>query len=156
MDTNPEDVNSREYFNVRPFGERDLVQISHHELVQIIHARVEEIFSLVVQEIKRSGYDGLLPAGMVLTGGSSSLPGMRKVASKVLGLPVRITQPNGLVGMIDQISSPAFSTSVGLLRWATLMSEIAPSNRRRRSRPRTKESTLNLENVSNWLKRLLP
>ena len=59
-------------FNIQPFGEQDAVQISRQELSEIIEARVEEIFSMVVQEIKRSGYDGLLPAGMVLTGGSSA------------------------------------------------------------------------------------
>jgi len=68
-----EEVDARQFFNIRPFGEQDPFQISLKELVNIIGARVEEIFSLVVQEIKRSGYDGLLPAGMVLTGGSSAL-----------------------------------------------------------------------------------
>ncbi len=78
---------------MHPFGEQDVVQVSHLELVQIIHARAEEIFNMVVQEIKRSGYDGLLPAGMVLTGGTSALPGIRTVASNVLGVPVRIAGP---------------------------------------------------------------
>jgi len=85
---------------------------------------VEEIFSLVLQEIKRSGYDGLLPAGLVLTGGSSAIPGIRTIASQVLGLPVRIAQPENLVGMTDKLYSPAFSTSVGLLRWSMLMTAI--------------------------------
>ena len=87
---------------------------------------MEEIFSLVLQEIKRSGYDGLLPAGMVLTGGSSCLPGIRTLASRVLGVPVRIAKPENLIGMADRLNSPAYSTSVGLLRWAMLMSEISP------------------------------
>jgi cell division protein FtsA len=93
------EIKDDEEFHVRPFGEEVPLQISRRELSQIIEARVEEIFSLVLQEIKRSGYDGLLPAGMVLTGGSSVLPGMRMLASQVLGLPVRISQPEGLVGM---------------------------------------------------------
>ncbi|MCK4901369.1 MAG: cell division protein FtsA, partial [Anaerolineales bacterium] len=73
---------------------------------------------------KRSGYDGLLPAGMVLTGGSSSIPGIRSIGSQVLGLPVRIAKPENLVGMTDQLYSPAYSTSVGLLKWQMLMTEI--------------------------------
>ena len=103
----------------------------------IIEARVEEIFDLVLQEIKRSGYDGLLPAGMVLTGGCSLLPGMRTLASRVLGLPVRIARPENLVGLTDQLHSPAYSTSVGLLYWALMMSETgrptaqAPRSRRK-------------------------
>jgi cell division protein FtsA len=118
------EVGENEEFHVRPFGEEMPLQIKRRELALIIEARVDEIFSMVLQEIKRSGYDGLLPAGMVLTGGSSSIPGIRTVGSKVLGLPVRIAQPENLVGMTDKLYSPAYSTSVGLLRWSMLMTEI--------------------------------
>jgi cell division protein FtsA len=79
-----------------------------------------------MQEIKRSGYDGLLPAGLVLTGGSSLLPGIREVASRVTGLPVRVAKPENLVGLVDQLNSPAYSTSVGLLYWALLMQAGMP------------------------------
>lgn len=118
------EVGENEEFLVRPFGENTPLQIHRRELSHIIEARVEEIFSLVHQEIKRSGYDGLLPAGMVLTGGSSKLPGIRSNASQVLGLPVRIAQPEKLVGMTDKLYSPAYSTGVGLLKWSLLMTEI--------------------------------
>jgi cell division protein FtsA len=154
---NPAEVDSRQYFNVRPFGEDDVVQIGHQELVNIIHDRVEEIFTMVVQEIKRSGYDGLLPAGMVLTGGTSALPGIRTIASQVLGVPVRIAQPQNLLGMTDRLESPAFATSVGLLRWATLMSEVAPQAGHRRSSPtRPSGGVMDFEKFKDWLKRLLP
>jgi cell division protein FtsA len=76
-----------------------------------------------LQEIKRSGYDGLLPAGMVLTGGASALPGIKRLASRVLDMPVRIAQPENLLGLIDRLSSPAYSTSVGLLRWIMSMQD---------------------------------
>ncbi|MFN2194918.1 MAG: cell division protein FtsA, partial [Anaerolineales bacterium] len=97
------DVRADEYFTVRPFGEEEALQVSRADLSHIIEARMEEIFVLVLQEIKRSGYDGLLPAGMVLTGGSSALPGIRQLASRVLGLPVRIAQPENLTGMVDKL-----------------------------------------------------
>jgi cell division protein FtsA len=118
------EIGENEEFHVRPFGEEMPLQIRRRELALIIEARVEEIFSLVLQEIKRSGYDGLLPAGMVLTGGSSSIPGINTIASQVLGLPVRKAQPENLIGMTDKLYSPAFSTSVGLLKWSMLMTEI--------------------------------
>jgi cell division protein FtsA len=152
---NPDEIDPAQYFNVRPFGEDDVVQVSHKDLVQIINARVEEIFGMVVQEIKRSGYDGLLPAGMVLTGGTSSLPGIHKIASRVLGVPVRIAGPDRLLGMTDRLESPAFSTSVGLLRWATLMNEVVPQGGKRR-REGLQGSGPDWEGVRNWLKRLLP
>src|SRR4030095_6943470 len=82
------EVGSEEYFAIRPFGEDRPVQINRRDLADIIEARVEEIFSLTLQEIKRSGYDGLLPAGIVLTGGTSALPSIKRIASEVLGIPV--------------------------------------------------------------------
>jgi len=148
------DVGLEEYFHVQPFGEDNPVKINRQELAYIIEARVEEIFSLMLQEIKRSGYDGLLPAGMVLTGGVSALPGIRKLASRVLGIPVKVAQPEGLTGMVDQIGSPAYATSVGLLRWATLMGELSTAYRPgRAAKPGGKDT---LEKAKNWLKRLLP
>ncbi len=148
------EVAPEEYFVIRPFGEESPVQINRQELVHIIQARVEEIFGLVLQEIKRSGYDGLLPAGMVLTGGSSALPGIRTLASRSLGLPVRIAQPENLIGMVDKLNSPAFSTGVGLLRWAVLMNDVTPLAGRRRES--ASGSGLNWEKVKSWLRRLLP
>jgi cell division protein FtsA len=117
------EIANEDTFQVRTFGVDKPIPISRRELASVIEARVEEIFVLVWQEIKRSGYDGLLPAGLILTGGSAQLPGMRELASQVLGMPVRVAQPENLVGLTDQLDSPAYATSVGLLQWALLMSE---------------------------------
>ncbi len=149
------EIGPDEMFTVRSFGEEGPVQVSRKELSHIIEARVEEIFQLVLQEIKRSGYDGLLPAGMVLTGGTSSLPGMRTLASQVLGLPVRISRPENLVGLTDLLDSPAYSTSVGLLYWALLMNETAPPSRGRQ-RAKGGTSSVDWERILNFLKRFLP
>jgi cell division protein FtsA len=151
------EVEPGEIFQIRPFGEERQVEISRRELAMIIEARVEEIFSLVMQEIKRSGYDGLLPAGMVLTGGTSLMPGIRSLASKALGMPVRVAQPQNLVGMADKLHSPAYSTSIGLLQWAILMTEIGaapvPRNSNHKGGPYLE---LDWENVKSLLRRLLP
>jgi cell division protein FtsA len=116
-------VDATQSFTVRPFGEENPVQIKRSDLASIIEPRVEEIFSLVRQEIKRSGYDGLLPAGMVLTGGTSLLPGIKEVASETLQMPVRTAQPANMRGLVDRIRTPAFSASVGLLEWAKELDE---------------------------------
>lgn len=155
------EIDSQEFFNIRPFGEQESVQVSRQELAEIIEARVEEIFGLVLQEIKRSGYDGLLPAGVVLTGGSSALPGARTLADAVLGVPVRIAQPENLIGMVDRLNSPAFSTSVGLIKWAFLMSELLPQGDRKRSGVLRVGSDIQggssrMEKIKNWITRLLP
>lgn len=149
------EVGPEEYFNVRPFGEEQTSQINRQELSHIIEARVAEIFGLVLQEIKRSGYDGLLPAGMVLTGGSSLLPGIRTLASKVLGLPVRLAQPENLIGMVDRLNSPAYSTGVGLLRWAVLMNDISSVQVSRR-RVSPNGGSMDWDRVKGLIRRLLP
>lgn len=147
------EIKDNEIFSVRSFSEEQPVQVSRKELSHIIEARVEEIFELVLQEIKRSGYDGLLPAGMVLTGGTSALPGIRALASRTLGLPVRIAQPENLMGLTDQLHSPAYSTSVGLLYWALLMSETTAAPR---GGPSLKGVNIDWDGIKNFLKRLLP
>lgn len=119
----PSALDPSQTFAVRPFGQEEPIQIKRVELASIVEPRVEELFSLVRQEIKRSGYDGLLPAGIVLTGGTSRLPGIKEVAADVLHLPVRFAQPEELRGLVDKLHSPAFSTSLGLLYWARMQEE---------------------------------
>ncbi len=151
------EVGAEEYFSIRPFGEDQPVRINRQDLAHIIEARTAEMFALIMQEIKRSGYDGLLPAGMVLTGGTSALPGIKRVASEVLGMPVRTAQPENLVGLVDRLNSPAYATSVGLLHWALTMQEhelaLSKPHKNRRSKG---EKNMNLGNVKEWFKRLLP
>jgi cell division protein FtsA len=120
------EVASTESVMVQPFGEERPVQVSRLDLATIIEARAEEMFGLVLQEVKRTGYDGLLPAGLVLTGGTSLLPGIRRVATSVLNLPCRTAGPQNLQGLVDKLEGPAFSTSVGLLRWAQHESQVIP------------------------------
>ncbi|MDO8752702.1 MAG: cell division protein FtsA [Anaerolineales bacterium] len=152
------EIGSDEYFSIRPFGEDHDVRINRQDLAYIIEARITETFGLILQEIKRSGYDGLLPAGMVLTGGTSALPGIKRIASEILGMPVRTAQPENLTGLVDKLNSPAYSTSVGLLRWATTMREqdIPLSSGHKKRRRSQGEPFMNFEAVRNWMKRLLP
>lgn len=146
-----------EAFNIQPFGSENPIRMSRRDLSLIIEARVEEMFDLALQEIKRSGYDGLLPAGMILTGGTSLLPGIRQLASKVLGMPVRTAQPEKLLGLADKLNSPAYSTSVGLLSWAAAMQALPASFRDPKKRSKTlKGDGENWSTVKSLLKRLLP
>ncbi len=141
-------------FAVRPFGQGEAVQIRQDDLATILEPRVEELFGLVRQEIKRSGYDGLLPAGVVLTGGTSQLPGIRQVASDVLRLPVRQSGPDDLRGLVDQLHSPAFSASLGLLHWAKLQQEQFMFDGRGYSP--LSLAKWDLARAADFLKRLLP
>ncbi len=136
---------------MRPFGQGSNVQVRIADLAEILEPRAEEIFALVRQEIKRSGYDTLLPAGLVLTGGASQLHGLDLVAADVLQLPVRFAQPEGLRGLIDKLSNPAFSTSVGLLHWGRLQEEDYILDQRSMAWPK-----FDLGRAAGLLKRLLP
>lgn len=81
----------------------------------IIEARLSEIFSMVGLEIKNSGQQGNLPAGLVITGGGAQTLGLKEIAKKVLRMPLRIGQPTGVTGLIDEVSTPAYASSIGLI-----------------------------------------
>ncbi len=148
------EIHQDEVFHIRPFGDDEKSEFRRRDLALIIEARVEEMFSYVIQEIKRSGYDGLLPAGMVLTGGTSSLPGISQFARKMFNLPVRVAQPENLLGMTDQLHDPAYSTSVGLLEWTVLMNTI--SYEKDSYRKQMHEDSVSWNKVVDFLRRLLP
>lgn len=94
-------------------------KISRHTINEIIQARAEQIVELIYNEIRRSGYEGMLPAGVVLTGGCAQLPRFDELVREMLGVPVRIGSPGGLSGLADALDSPPYATGVGLLRWGS-------------------------------------
>jgi cell division protein FtsA len=96
-------------------GERQ--QLSRQLLNEVLQARAEQIVELIYHEVRRSGYEGLLPAGIVLTGGSAQLPRFDELVREMLGVPVRVGVPTDLAGLADSIDSPPYATGVGLLRW---------------------------------------
>ncbi|MCR4399012.1 MAG: cell division protein FtsA [Firmicutes bacterium] len=87
-------------------------------LSSIIEARAREIFGLVSKELKKSGYPSVIPGGAVLTGGSSQMKGMAGLCAQVLDMPVRLGSPEGVEGLRDIVSGPAFATAVGLVLFA--------------------------------------
>ncbi len=151
-----DDIAEDDYFNIVAFGSEQSTKVARTELVNIIEARAEEIMMMVQKEIKRSGYDSMLPAGVVLTGGGAQLPGMRDLATKILNLPVRVAKPEKMVGLTDQISSPAFATSVGLLNWGILFSETNQIAPERSGKSRQSSSRSKADGLREWLNRLLP
>ncbi len=93
--------------------------VSREELCQIIEARMRETFELLRGEMSRSGH-GMLPAGIILTGGAAQLSGTAELGREVLQMPVRVGAPTGIAGLIDTIQDPSYSTAVGLLRWGAI------------------------------------
>jgi cell division protein FtsA len=91
--------------------------LSLQVLSEIIQPRAEEIFGLVKDEIERAGHGKSLNSGVVLTGGASLMSGMVEVAEQVFELPVRLGSPKGIGGILEAVSTPAFTTAVGLAAW---------------------------------------
>lgn len=93
--------------------------VSKKYLVEIIEPRVSEIFNFVGIEVRKSGCYSMIPGGIVITGGSSLLPGISEVAEKVLNLPSRLGRPHYEGELADMINDPSYSEAIGLLSFAT-------------------------------------
>lgn len=94
----------------------ELKKVSNKTLVEgIIRPRLNEIFTMVGLELKKSGWGGQTPAGVVVTGGGARTVGIIESAKRTLAMPVRVGITSGLKGIIDEVQDPAFSTAVGLL-----------------------------------------
>ncbi|MBI2853050.1 MAG: cell division protein FtsA [Chloroflexi bacterium] len=91
--------------------------VSYRDLSEIIRIRADELMRLLVLELPHADIPKIIPSGIVLTGGSSNLPGLAEMAEEVTRLPVRIGSPVSLVGVADSLRDPAYSTGVGLLLW---------------------------------------
>jgi cell division protein FtsA len=110
-------VSDDDTMEVPSVGGRGPRVLPRSTLVEIIEPRIEEIFEHVKRELMRSGYADSLAAGVVLTGGATSLDGTCEVAEHVLGLPCRRGVPTRIGGLIDVVKSPAYSTGVGLVKY---------------------------------------
>ncbi|MEM6732061.1 MAG: cell division protein FtsA, partial [Myxococcota bacterium] len=108
-------VEADETIDVPSVGGRKPRTLSRQILTEIIEPRVEEMFSLVHQEIQRTGYEDLLASGVVITGGATLLDGMPELAEDILGLPVRLGVPQGIGGLVDVVRNPMYATGVGLV-----------------------------------------
>jgi cell division protein FtsA len=151
----PKSVSALDTFYVESFGDAAPHEVSRRELASVIEARIEEIFEAVQKEMKRSGYDGLLRAGAVLTGGAAQMDGMQEVAQRVLGCPVRVGKPERITGMADALKSPSFSTSVGLLRVGlSLDTELADDKKKLSSEGGAGRDIIS--QLSQMFRRLLP
>ncbi|HRC61619.1 MAG: cell division protein FtsA [Dehalococcoidia bacterium] len=120
----PSLVDEDEEVEVDAFGSEGRKSVSRRLIAEVLQARTEELFEMVQAEIRRGVDQDVLSAGIVLTGGAASLPGIEMLAEDVLGLPARVGRPRHLQGLSDLLNDPAYATSVGLLRWSLKEREI--------------------------------
>jgi cell division protein FtsA len=96
-------------------GERPPRELSRQALADVVEPRYDELFHLIQSEIRQSGYEDMLAAGMVFTGGTSKMEGVAELAEEIFHMPVRIGMPNEVSGLVDIVRNPTYSTAVGLL-----------------------------------------
>jgi cell division protein FtsA len=111
-------ANPDESIEVPSVGERPARRLARQTLAEIVEPRYEELFGLVREELRRSGFEEVIAAGIVLTGGSAKMEGAIELAEEVFHVPVRLGIPQSVQGLSDVVRNPIFSTGVGLLLYA--------------------------------------
>lgn len=111
-------VDSNQMIDIPTLGDRVGRRIPRRALAEVTEARYEELFTLALSEIRRSGLENFLAAGIVLTGGASKVAGAQELAERIFKMPVRIGKPNHVAGMPEIIHNPIYATGVGLLVYA--------------------------------------
>jgi cell division protein FtsA len=107
-------VSPDEQIEVPSIGGDTVNMVPRRILAEIIESRVEELFKLAYNEIRNTGLSEMMSAGLVLTGGASSLEGVAALAEGIMHMPVRVGYPRGVKGLVELVNNPAYATAVGL------------------------------------------
>ncbi len=110
---------SDETIQVPSVGDRGTRKLTRRTLAQVVEARYRELFSLVRDELRRSGFENMVPAGLVLTGGAAKLEGAVELAEEIFHMPVRLGAPRNVTGLSDVVNNHIYSTGVGLLLYGS-------------------------------------
>jgi cell division protein FtsA len=108
-------ANSDETIEVPSVGDRPPRRLARQTLAEVVEPRYEELFALIREELRRSGFEEMIAAGVVITGGSAKMEGAVELAEEVFHMPVRLGIPQHITGLVDVVSNPIHSTGVGLL-----------------------------------------
>lgn len=111
-------VDANQMIDLPTIGDRAGRRLSRRALAEVIEARYEELFTLAASEIRRSGLEDFIAAGVVLTGGASKVVGAQELAERIFKVPVRIGKPDHVTGLSEIIHNPIYATGVGLLVYA--------------------------------------
>ncbi len=110
-------ASAEDAIEVPSVGDRPPRRLSRQTLAEVVEPRYEELFNLVQAELRRSGFEDLIAAGIVLTGGSAKMEGVIELAEEVFHMPVRLGVPQNVAGLADVVRNPIYSTGVGLLHF---------------------------------------
>ncbi|WP_415056586.1 cell division protein FtsA [Halopseudomonas sp.] len=117
-----------ETIKVPSVGERPPRDLSRQALAEVVEPRYDELFTLIQAELRRSGFEDMIPAGIVLTGGTSKMEGAVELAEEIFHMPVRLGTPQEFKGLADVVRNPIYATSVGLLHYGNRHHAAAASN----------------------------
>jgi cell division protein FtsA len=106
-----------ETIKVPSVGDRPPRDLSRQALAEVVEPRYDELFTLIQAELRRSGYEDMVPAGIVLTGGTSKMEGVVELAEEIFHMPVRVGAPQTVRGLTDIVRNPIYATGVGLLQY---------------------------------------
>ncbi|HEY1419140.1 MAG TPA: cell division protein FtsA [Candidatus Dormibacteraeota bacterium] len=115
----PDVIDHAERVEVRQVGGDRIQALPRRFLAEIIGPRMVEIFQMAREEVRKSGFDQLLPAGVVVAGGGSRLMGTMDAAQAVFNTSARLGQPTGLAGLADKAQGPSFAVAAGLVKWGS-------------------------------------
>lgn len=152
----PADVAKHEEIDLREIDSNENSRVSRKEVAEIIEARLEEIFTMLNKELKAINRHGMLPAGVVLTGGGAKLTGIVEVAKKQFALPASIGTPRKFKTAIDKIEDPVFATALGLVLWGQNMNQQSSGSGRLASLARFSAVGDATIKMKKWFKSLLP
>ncbi|TSC56652.1 MAG: cell division protein FtsA [Parcubacteria group bacterium Gr01-1014_18] len=147
----PEEIDKDEKISLKEFTQED-VNYSRRQIASIIEARLEEIYEMVDRELRKINRSGLLPAGIVLSGGGAKLKGSLEVAKRKFRLPATIGYPE-LATSIEKLNDPAYAVAVGLVLWGN---RVADSSGGGKSTFRFSAVEGVKEKIKDWIRSLIP
>ncbi|MBF7072048.1 cell division protein FtsA [Glaciecola sp. MH2013] len=138
-------VSMEESIEVPSVGGRPARVMSRHTLAEVIEPRYQELFELAYEQIKASGLEEQIAAGLVITGGTAKMEGAVEFAEEIFQMPVRVGKPHSIKGLAEYVDDACFATAVGLLQYGK-----QNINTKRTSSKKGEESVL--KRIQSWFK----
>ena len=133
-----------EVIKVPGVGDKPARELSRQALAEVVEPRYDELFTLIQAELRRSGFEDLIAAGIVLTGGAAKMEGVIELAEEIFHMPVSLGVPRNVAGLKDIVRNPVYATGVGLLQYGLEREKEMPVRRSSRKAGA-------LSRVKNWL-----
>lgn len=146
-----EDLRRKENIDLSKLLEEENFIVPKKQLIRVVDARTSELLDMVTNELKKVSKNGLLPAGVVLSGGGANLPGLALLVKEKLHLPVKIAKAN-IQGMGDAVSDPSYAVAIGLIHWG-FDQEFSGS---KKGSSQFMQDNNFLKKMRDWLKNFMP